>query len=152
MGRFVVLPFAPEHYVAAIEATGTALDPWRNIELEARNHAATGPAFTGFVDGELAGCAGVHCQIPQRGEAWAILTPVGFAHPAFVTRSCVRYLRAIIQKEGLLRVEADVVAAFTMGRYWVERMGFELEAVKRRYCAGIDFAGYVLFPGEDSDG
>lgn len=152
MDRFRVVPFEPEHYLEAIRTTTIPVDPWRNVQQEAAMHRQAGPAFTGYVGDEIAAVAGVHVQIPGRGECWAVLTDTGRRHPFFVTRSTIRYLRAIIDRYKLIRVEADVVAEFWCGRYWVERMGFREEAIKRRYCAGVDFAAYVLLPEMEVSG
>lgn len=106
-----------------------------------------GVAYTGFVDGEIAGCAGVLVQWPGMGEAWAILTDVGRAHPIFVHRVVSRTLREIIVHSRLRRVQADVVAAFAVGRRWVERLGFEFESAMPRYGPkGEDFVRYRILP------
>lgn len=145
MSSFQVVPYEPEHYVRAHAALGIPLEAWRDVAREAAMHTH-GPAFTALVDGEVAATAGVHVGVPGRGECWAIVTGLGRRHPLFVTRHVIRHLRAIIERLELVRVEAVVDAEYWCGRYWVERMGFEMETIRRRYCAGRDFAAYVILP------
>jgi hypothetical protein len=144
MGQLV--PYRAEHYRAA---TRGGLSPLVGLvsDESADYYASRGVGYTGFVGDAIAGCAGVVTYWPGVGEAWAVLTDVGRAHPLFVHRSVSRGLREIVASSRLRRVQADVVADFAIGRRWVECLGFEFESLMRRYGPnGEDFARYRVLP------
>jgi hypothetical protein len=139
--RFRIVPMEPAHYA---EAAGSSF-PWQDNLRSGARLIEAGPAFTGFVDGQLAAVAGVVCKWPGQGDAWAIVTTVGRQHPVFVHRAVVRALRAIVQDKGLRRVTATVVRDWAIARGWVHALGFEKEATMRAYGPqGEDFVQYRL--------
>jgi len=140
-----IVPYRPGHY----REITRKLSPFVGIASAdaAVLYSKSGAAYTGLVGGEIAGCAGVLVPWPGVGEAWAILTDVGRAHPLFVHRVVKRTLYEIVAHEKLRRVQADVVAAFDAGRRWVERLGFEFESFMQRYGPnGEDFTRYRILP------
>lgn len=142
MPNLVIRPFVPEDYVALAPAQA----------FLAADLATSGPAFTGFVDGERAGCAGVQLLTwPGVGKAWAVIGALGFAHPIFLTRAVVRGLLEIIKDYSLVRVEADVLAHGRAACRWLEYMGFESEGLMRkRGPGGVDMERYALLPRVDA--
>jgi hypothetical protein len=141
MASLVIVPFAPMHYVTA--AVGTF--PYLSVQATAESLARNGPAFTGLIDGTVATVAGLqHFPWPGVAEAWAIVTPIGRQHGLVVSRQVARHLGRLIHAHDYRRVQADVVAAFTVGRVWVEWLGFTLESIMVGYGPeGVDMARYV---------
>ena len=132
MPSLTVRPFVSEDYEAlAGYPTGHSL-----------------PAFTAWVDGERAACAGIALFPRARvGHAWAFVGPLGHRHGVFITRAVVRGLRAIIEDYGLIRVEADTLADWPTARRWLDWMGFEDEGMMRhRGPNGETMLRYALFP------
>ena len=143
MTTFHVEPFKPEHYVAATAGHY----PWQDAEDAAQLRAARGPAWTGFVDGQIAAVAGMTILWPGLGEAWLVLTPVGMAHPVFVTRRIAKHLWAVIREHGLRRVHVDVVADHQAGLDLVRALGFTDEHRMAAYGpSGEDFIRLAMFP------
>jgi hypothetical protein len=139
--RFRIVPMEPWHYAAA---AGTAF-PWQDNERSGHTLATSGPAFTAFVDGEIAAVAGMVTRWPGQGDAWAVWTDVGRRHPMFVHRAVVRLLRAVIRDYALERVTADTVREFHAGRGWLHALGFRKECVMPRYGPRCeDFVRYRL--------
>jgi hypothetical protein len=115
----------------------------------ARTMEAGGPAWSGFVDDQLAICAGVIIPWQGLGEAWAAFTPVGRQHPLFCHRSVTRILKDIIRYHRLRRLQADVVLEFSDARRWAESIGFHRESLKPLAGPhGETLIGYVMFPKE----
>lgn len=141
-----IVPYRAAHYR---EVTRYGLSPLVGLTSDeiADYYAHRGAAYTGMVGDKIAGCAGVVSHWPGAGEAWAILTDVGRAHPAFIHRVVKRTLSEIIANSRLRRVQADVVAEFAAGRRWVEHLGFEFESLMPRYGPnGEDFVRYRILP------
>lgn len=102
-----------------------------------------GPAFSGFLNGTLLGCAGVVPLWPGLGEAWIVLSPEGRRHRAWY-RAVARILPSIAASGRFRRIQADVVREFEAGRRFVERLGFKYEFTMPKYGPnGEDFVRYV---------
>lgn len=122
----------PADYVEATKG----MFPWSDHRKSGEMYAKAGPCFAGFVDGELAAVAGVVLGLVPWGgvgEAWAVLTDLGRAHPLFVHRRVVRALKAIIREHNLHRVQATVLEPFTVGATWCEALGMVQEGRMPRY-------------------
>jgi hypothetical protein len=155
MKDYRVIPYEAAHYLEAVRGVRLVVDP----HVAARAYAETdGVAYTGLVDGAVAVVAGIVIVSPGVGEAWAVLTDVGRAHPKFATASVIRGCRRIIVARRLRRVQARVVSAFYAGRLWAERMGFREEGTMLRAGpSGEDMTMYALLAdlperAVDSDG
>lgn len=145
MANGIVVPFEPWHYLEAVQG----LYPWLDHAKAADAYRQAGPAFTLFIEEAIAACAGV-CTVWRRGDAWAIVTDVGRAHPMIVHRTVKRRLAQIIDEYRLIRVQADVVRTFYAGRAWAHRLGFDKESTLRKFGPqGEDFIRYVLLPKGD---
>ena len=134
MANLQVRRFVPSDYLAlAGEVTGPRA-----------------PAFTALIDGELAACAGIDLfEWTSVGSAWAFLGPLGRHHGARISRAVVRGLAGIVRDYGLVRVEADCLAAFPAAHRWLtwRKMGFQLEGTMlKRGPHGETMLRYVLFP------
>jgi hypothetical protein len=122
--RRVVL-FEPAHYLAAVRAV-----PGDTVATSAaRQYLDAGPCYTGLVNDDIAAVAGVALLGYGVGMAWAVVTDVGRANPHFVHRATVANLARVIREHRLIRLEAKVVQEFSLGRLWVERMGFLQEGI-----------------------
>lgn len=139
-----IVPFRREHYERAVGLTSlSGMTSARAGLLYERG----GPAFTGLVDGEVGGCAGVVLFWPGVGEAWAVLTETGREHPVQATELVRTGLRTVIDGMRLRRVQADVSADFLPGHRWIRLLGFSYEGTMPRYGPnGEDFVRYVMFP------
>ena len=138
-----VVPFDPVHYMAAVRSVPHDVEH----QTAARQYLTAGPAFTGFVGEEIAACAGVALLGYGVGMAWAYVTDVGRQNPHFVHRAVVSHLARIIRERRLIRVEAKVVQEFTLGRQWVERMGFLQEGIHPLAGPGAaTMISYALLP------
>ena len=120
---FTVEAYQPAHYLEATRVIAPERFYHRDPDVDAEGKLR-GPAFSGFVDGALAGCAGV-LPVPGTGRAslWAVLTDVGRAHPMFVHRAVVRTLVDLADRLGLVRLEAEAVKEFHAGCDWLEAIG-----------------------------
>lgn len=109
------------------------------------------PAFTGVIDGQVVGCAGIDV-FPRApvGMAWAFIGPVARQHGLWVARAVRKGLWTIIHEHRLVRVEADTLTGWPSAQRWVEWMGFEVEGyMRKRGPKGEDMLRYVLFPTRD---
>lgn len=143
MAEFSVQPFRPEHYVAATAGHY----PWDDVAAAAQLRVDRGPAWTGFVDGQIAAVGGMTILWPGLGEAWLVMTPVGMTHPTFVTRRLAKHLWAVIREHALRRVQVDVVADHLAGLDLVRALGFRDEHRMEHYGpSGEAFIRLAMFP------
>ena len=146
MAKFAIRPYRPVDYVTLM-AGSTALTFVSPTEaaLDYGKH----PAFSGFVDDQLAGCAGLVFYWTGVAEAWAVLGDRGRAHGLFVTRGVRRGLLDLIRLHNLHRVQAKVMAGFEVGQRWITWLGFQEEAVLTAYGPNREtLIQYVMFPKE----
>ena len=145
MGKFIVVPFEPAHYLEAVSGAPYEGDP----EASAEVYYKAGPAWTGLVDGAVVACAGIMLLWPGLGEAWAVWTPRGRAHIRSIHRAVRDGMRDIVDDHHLRRVQAKVVEGFWEGRLWANHLGFNIEARMQKYGPnGETFDQLVYFPEE----
>jgi RimJ/RimL family protein N-acetyltransferase len=146
MGNFAIRPYRPLDYVdLMVGSTALTFVSPTQAALEYGKH----PAFSGFVDGQLAGCAGLVVYWTGVAEAWAVIGNVGREHGLFVTRGVKRGLLDLIRMHGLHRVQAKVMAEFEVGKRWIMWLGFHEEAVLTAYGPKREtLIQYVMFPKE----
>jgi hypothetical protein len=138
---FHLIPYQPEHY---LEALGPQADPYA-----ARLYFERGPAWTGFLDDTLLGCGGVAILHPGVGEAWMVFTTAGRQHPTWMIRAVARGLLHAIRTKGLVRVQADVVAADLKAHRFCTKLGFAPESLMPLYGPGReDFIRLAMFPAQ----
>lgn len=105
----------------------------------------SGPAFSGFLDDRLIGCAGIATIWRGSGEAWAVLTP---SMPKIAHRVIGVRFNAILQTGLYRRVQANVLQGFALAVRWVERLGFIEESHMPLFGPhGETYIRYVIFPG-----
>jgi hypothetical protein len=118
-----VVPFAPEHLgKLKLQSAQAYLGELMTGE-QAAIIAETGPAFSGFIDGEIIGCCGLIEQWPGRAIGWALLGQCGPRAFAMVHREAKRFL----DEQDYRRIETTVEHDFCNGHRWVRALGFELE-------------------------
>lgn len=91
--------------------------------------ANRGVAWGVLLDGEPIACGGIAEAWRDRGIAWSMLTPQAFDH----FRPLHRLVLAVLADAPWARIEIDVSAKHEAGKRWAERLGFELEAVRRKF-------------------
>lgn len=137
--------FRPDDYGRALAASGEDVTLRVSSPREiGRLYARYGPAYSMWIDGQIAGCAGVMIPWDGHGDAWAILTPLGRRHPGLVHRAVREHFARIRTDYKLRRVQADVIADFTAGRRWAEHLGLHLEGLMPAFGPkGETFARYA---------
>lgn len=87
--------------------------------------------WTGLVDGQVVGCAGISECWPGRAEAWTLLAPDALA----VFREIHRTVRRVLADGPWHRIEMKVDAGHAAAARWAEHLGFEREGLMRKYTA-----------------
>ena len=133
MANLELVKFKFEHMRSVKNTLGENLIPPTQAVILERS-----PSFSGFIDGEYVGSAGIVKIWPRRWQAWAHL-----ALPAKeAIRSIVRATRAFCDLiEG--RIEAAVPEDFPGGDRFARACGFEKEGFMRHYFA--DGRGATLY-------
>ena len=110
------------------------------LEEQAKSLENTLHAKSVFVDGNLIMCGGVTEYWSGRGEAWALFNPAGRKYFATIQKATITFFKECPIK----RVEAAVACDFTIGRRWVETLGFTLdcERLKAFFPNGGDASLY----------
>lgn len=123
-----VVPFRAVHYGWLVSRPGFgALDFEVNDDILAYLEKS-GKWFTGVVDGDPIAIAGVLTQWKGRHVTHAILGVDTGPHMLWITRATLKVLGGL---EG--RIEMTVRQDFKMGHRWAAMLGFEREALMKRY-------------------
>ncbi len=143
--RLTVTVFRPSDYEAALAASREDVSLRVSSPREiGRLYARYGPAYTLWIDEQIAGCMGVMIPWDGHGDGWAVWTPLGLRNPRLVHRVAKPWLGKIIEDYKLRRVQADVIAGFAAGRRWAEHMGLALESLMPSFGPkGEAFARYA---------
>lgn len=96
-------------------------------------YALRGCAFTGLIEGRVAGCAGVRPLWAGVGEAWAVFSLEALDRPVALFRAAARGLAAMEDAQGLRRIQATCHADHDAGARFLQALGFEREGLLRRY-------------------
>lgn len=141
-----VIDFKPEHFgqfiLRGYDRSPIEVFPDLKIRAEQLNGS---PAYTGLVNGEIIGCAGVQIQWPGVGEAWMMVSTLIEKYPLFVHRSVKKALIEIQEQYQLQRIQTTVLADFETAHKWVERLGFQCEGIMRKFGPdGSDHYRYAL--------
>ncbi len=108
---------------------------------------AHGPAWAGLLDGAPVIVGGVWIWNPGAvactGEAWAVVDmDRAWRVKVELSRKVRRFLDRVQADKRVARINAVVEADFKAGRKWARVLGFEHEAVMRKWLNGRD---YCLF-------
>ena len=133
--HFSVETFRPDHYIALLRE-----EPERiglpTHEASAAVYAERGPAFTGFVDGRIAVCAGIMLLWNGVGEAWALVNGHGRQHLVFVHRAIRGVMQAVIRQHCLHRLQVEIPETSMDARRWLKLLGFTFEHSALLYGPG----------------
>lgn len=127
---FLVTPMLPEHprLLAIQEAQAFA----RFLVAE-RDYcealAKAGPAYSAFVDGEVVACSGVVERHAGVWQAWALVSQAAGSHMLQITRATLAFLASFNAN----RIETAVDAKHDAGHRWAAILGFEREALMRKW-------------------
>lgn len=121
----IVLPFRACH-IASLKSYGSQAIFAPYIRAKTYGIEAFGPAFSGAVNGEIIGAAGLIMCHEQRAIAWALLADEARRHFRHVHRA----VKTFLEESGIGRIEAYVDCDSGKARRWVEHLGFDME-VKR---------------------
>lgn len=123
-------PYRPEHLM--LVDLQPAQSAWRKRVMQpgyAESLVEPGLSWTGFKDGLVVGCAGVVRERDGLGKAWAL---VGQGFPRSWP-AIVRYMREVLARADIQRIEADVLSNFGEGCRLARMLGFDVEGLRRKY-------------------
>ena len=87
-----------------------------------------------FDGDDLVAILGVWPMWPGAGRCWTMLPPETLRRfPKSIHQQASELLAFIVKRDSLIRVEAIVIEGHEAGRRWIERLGFEHEALMRNY-------------------
>lgn len=135
-----IVPFDPSDLVHIHPPMLTPAQ-WRAV---APGYRDAGPAYT-LVDGDtVLGCGGVLIE-GRVGTAWAVLSDALRVRPIVLHRKVKRLLDQIVKEYRLGQIFAVVYEEFSVGRRWLERLGFREEGTLTDYLGtGLTYRRYVL--------
>lgn len=139
-----IIAFHPDHAAAIELQAEQQAEEWAATtehgaiaELHAR-----GPTFTAIDGGRVLCIAGLAQNHDRYATAWALFAPAKGAAMLAVTRAIARVIAAADYD----RIDMMVRVPFTRAHDFARLLGFELEAILRRWGAdGSDFAIYTRF-------
>lgn len=112
-------------------------------ETYVRVYQERGPAFTGLVEGEIMGCAGVCLLWRGVGAAWLVTGPLVPQYPLAFHRAIRDGLQTVMESLHVWRLQADIHQGHEVSQRWVRRLGFAYEGILHKY--GPDGADYVRY-------
>ncbi len=132
-----ILPFAPEH-LEMFDLGGT------EAKAQVARAAEAGEFASAFTPQGMLGLGGVVPILPGVAEAWLAAAPLARRYPLALTQAAARFLDRAVARHRLRRLQAAVLAGHPTAHRWIGLLGFEKEAVLRRFGpAGQDFVLYA---------
>ena len=142
--KYKIVPFKPEHWEMIEfrefekETMGKLMDDIR-VKVD-----ANGPAYTGFVDGKVAGFAGVILMGPGVGEGWILGSDLFAENKLWFVRNVKSYMTKIINTHQMHRLQTTVMHGHTNLIRLVEFLGMEFEGRLKSYGPhGEDYLMYA---------
>ncbi len=117
-----------------------------NEALETLSHEreANGRGYSYFIDGHIAGCAGLELLWPGVGDLWLMLGSNAKEKPITTVRNVRKYLHVFIEENGLWRVQTTGRVDFPEANRLIEMLGFKRHTdVLEKY--GPDKSDYYLY-------
>jgi len=141
--KYEIVPFKPEHW-DMIEFRDFEKESMGQVLNEIRVRVdASGPAYTGLVNGKVAGFAGVILMWPGVGEGWILGSDLFAKNKLWFVRSVKKFLRKIMKTHELHRVQTTVMHGHTNLIRLVEFLGMHFEGRLRNYGPhGEDYLMY----------
>jgi len=104
------------------------------------------PGYTARCNGVFLAAAGVVIPYAGMGEGWVIAGHLVRSHVRYFHTTVLQILDQIANEFKLHRVQAMVRADFAASHRWMTHLGFEKEAVLKRYgIKGEDMTMYTRF-------
>jgi hypothetical protein len=141
--KYKIVPFKAEHWDMIEfrefeqETMGKLLD---QVRLRVND---SGPTYTGFVDGKVAGFAGVILMWPGVGEGWILGSDLFASNKLWFIRNVKRYLEKIMKTHEMHRVQTTVLHGQTELIRLVEFLGMKFEGRLRNY--GPNCEDYLMY-------
>lgn len=92
---------------------------------------AVGLAYTGTVNGEVVGCAGLDLFWPGVGEVWLLLCETSM--PIRTITVLKEGLKELIKENNLHRIQCHIRHDLPKGVKLVEHLGFEFEGIAKKF-------------------
>jgi hypothetical protein len=138
--RLEVVAYRPEHlHQLALQPHQQHLGPALKEHGWAEKVDRAGPCWTALADGRPICCAGFQDCWEGRAIAWAILSDDAGPHMLWLTRK----VRQALDAYPADRIEAQALEGFAPAVRWAELLGFETEAVLRRFHQGRDYRAFI---------
>lgn len=116
-----------------VKEVGLRMDSNGALEKVAKEREESGLCKTGFVNGEIVGCAGADLLWEGTAEVWATLTYSVDASP-IATFMCIREgLKEIMSDNNLTRVQAYARVNLPNANRLLTNLGFEREGLMRKF-------------------
>jgi len=142
--KYKIVPFKPEHWEMIEfrefekETMGKLMDDIR-VKVD-----ANGPAYTGFVDGKVAGFAGVILMWPGVGEGWILGSDLFSDNKLWFVRNVKSYMTKIMNTHQMHRLQTTVMHGQNNLIRLVEFLGMEFEGRLKSYGPhGEDYLMYA---------
>jgi hypothetical protein len=140
LGTLQVVPYHPSHlHQLALQPHQQHLGPALREHGWAEQVTEAGPCWTALADGQPIACAGFQECWEGRAIAWAILGEAAGRHMLWLTRQ----VRKALDRHPAARIEAQALLSFEPAARWARLLGFEPEAVLRRFHQGRDYQAFV---------
>ena len=151
MNKPRIIPFKPEHLVK-IRARGDTGFVTDYLAI-GKMYEALGPAFSGEVDGQLLGAAGIAILWKGVGEAWVWVPPEVARYPLFFHRNIRDMMVEVKRAKHLVRIQTTVKVRDVTANAWIKRLGFKAEGVMRRWGPdGEDHIRYAIVEPREAQG
>lgn len=118
-----LIPFKREHLESLIDQTPYLKPMLTEVILSSLEKSSAAGSIVNSDDQVLV-CGGVTEYWPNRGEAWAFVSPAAKKHFLSVHKIVKDFLKIC----PIRRIEASVEIGFKSGHKWVQALGFELDA------------------------
>lgn len=121
-----VEPYKTEH---GIEIMKTLFEPHENLEKEMEesaelNYSFSKEAYTLFVDDIPIVSGGIFIVHDGVGEAWMFFARKASEFPILVMSKIKKYIKEIMERNSLVRLQAAVLSNFKSGNRIAEVLGF----------------------------
>lgn len=129
------IPFHPAHLALMNVEKDQLTSRSRGVPLEVmlENQARMGNAITALLYGSPVACFGAVDIWDGVAEMWMLIEERGREMPIFLTKAGIAYRDYIVIAKNLHRLQITVKCSDTRAFRWAKLLGFEQEAVMKRY-------------------
>ena len=126
-----------------VKEVGLRAEPTEDMRKLAEEREQSGRCFTGRVDGEIIGCAGIDILWEGVGEAWFVASPKVNENKRDSYACILKGLKRLIKENNLRRVQGYGRVNFPESHILFKHLGFEVEGKMRKYTHdGVDCIMY----------